>query len=126
MDTTLALRIAMWAVPILVAAGGAWATMRVVLRWQAEKIDNVKAEVVASESRVVKKIDESNEHFEEDITRLGKNQRTTFEKLDKLSDNLANAVGDIRVALTAMAGKYGNDETLLVMIRDIGKKRNGR
>lgn len=87
------------------------------------KIDIDKNEIADKEREksLAKKIDDLGKSIRSDV-------KTIFGKLDVLSDNHANAVGDLRVVLTVMAGKLnpGNDKELIEMIRDIGKKHNGR
>lgn len=105
------------------------------------KIDIDKNEVADKEreTKLTKKIDDLGKaagsniknlraDIEKDTTALRDNLKTIFSKLDMLSDNHANAIGDLRVVLTVMAGKLnpGNDKALIEMIRDIGKKHNGR
>ena len=126
MEALTDIRTLVWLLIIFAGLVRGGTYMKAKLAVHDEKITAKGIAIEKSEERILTKLKEMDEHFEEDITRLGRNQKTIFDKLDKIADNLANAVGDIRVALTAMAGKYGNDETLLVMIRDIGKKRNGR
>lgn len=126
MEALTDIRTLVWLLIVFAGLVSGWTYMKARLAVHDEKITAKGVAIKESEERILTKLKEMSEHFEEDVTRLGKNQRTIFEKLDRLTDNLANAVGDIRVTMTAMAGKYGNDEALLVMIRDIGKKRNGR
>lgn len=113
-----------------------WTYMRIKLSTHDEKIaakgkaietlaENVSTDRKESEERILTKLKEMDEHFDGDIIRLSKNQRTIFDKLDRFADSM----GDLRVVLTVMAGRMGNpgnDKELIEMIRDIGKKRNGR
>ena len=91
-------------------------------------IDKNEAADKEREEKLTKKIDDLGDDIDSNIGNLRTTLGTIFEKRDMLSDNHANAIGDLRVVLTVMAGKLnpGNDKALIEMIRDIGKKHNGR
>lgn len=125
MDNALIMRAAMWGIPMLLAAGSAWAVVRVTLKFHARDLERVRKGTEDMETRISKKIDDLGEHIEEDITGLRGNIKTLFDKYDGVKD----AIGDMKLVLTVMAGKVGNpgnDKELIEMIRVIGKKRNGR
>lgn len=80
------------------------------------------------EKRLTKKIEDLGKSISGELGKFRDTLKTIFGKLDAITDNHANAIGDLRVTLTVMAGKFnpGNDKALIDQIRDIGKKHNGR
>ena len=125
MESLSDIRTLVWLLIAFASLVSGWTYMKAKLSVHDEKIANKGKAIKESEERVLIKLKEMDEHFEEDITRLGRNQKTIFDKLDRFADSM----GDLRVVLTVMAGRMGNpgnDKELIEMIRDIGKKRNGR
>lgn len=91
-----------------------------------DKFEESKGQaLIQTEERLVKKIEGVHDHIDEDTAAIRKNIGVVFGKLDRVND----AIGDTKIVLTVMAGKMGNpgnDKEIIDMIRDIGRKQNGR
>lgn len=91
-----------------------------------DKFEDSKGEALAQvEERLVKKIEGVHRHIDEDTASIRNNIGVLFGKLDRSVE----ATGDTKIVLTYMASKVGNpgnDKELIDLIRDIGKKKNGR
>ena len=105
-----------------------WTYMRFKLNQLKIDMNKNEEEDKARAKRLTKKIEELGENISGELKKFRDTLKTIFGKLDIVMDNHANAIGDLRVTLTIMAGKLnpGNDKALGEMIRDIGKKHNGR
>lgn len=105
-----------------------WTYMRFKLNQLRIDMNKNEEEDKAREVRFTKAIDDLGTSISEDMQKFRDTLKTIFGKLDIITDNHANAIGDLRVTLTVMAGKLnpGNNKDLLEQIRDIGKKHNGR
>lgn len=105
-----------------------WSYMRFKLNQLKIDMNKNEEEDKARAKRLMKKIEDLGENISGELKKFRDTLKTIFEKLDVLRDNHVTAIGDLRVTLTVMAGKLnpGNDKALGEMIRDIGKKHNGR
>ena len=105
-----------------------WTYMRIKLKQLKIDMNKNEEEGKAREGRLTKAIDDLNTDITGELEKFRDTLKTIFGKLDIITDNHANAIGDLRVTLTVMAGKLnpGNDKNLQEQIRDIGKKHNGR
>lgn len=105
-----------------------WTYMRFKLNQLRIDMNKNEEEDKAREKRLTKAINGLNASISGELEKFRDTIKTIFGKLDVLTDNHANAIGDLRVTLTVMAGKLnpGNDKALGEMIRDVGKKHNGR
>ena len=105
-----------------------WTYMRIKLKQLKIDMNKNEEEDKAREVRLTKEINGLNMSISGELEKFRDTLKTIFGKLDVLTDNHANAIGDLRVTLTIMAGKLnpGNNKDLFEQIRDIGKKHNGR
>ncbi len=105
-----------------------WTYMRFKLNQLRIDMNKNEEEDKAREVRLTKEINGLNMSISGELEKFRDTLKTIFGKLDIITDNHANAVGDLRVTLTVMAGKLnpGNNKDLIEQIRDIGKKHNGR
>ena len=111
--------------PLIVGGAVGWAYIKFTLAQVQKDIEDNKQSDAESEGRIIQRLDEVHNHLEEDVNKVRESIKLLFEKHDRHAD----AFGDIRVVLTHMASKFANphvDRELLDMIRDIGKKKNGR